>query len=153
MVTEPESASAVWSSLRIDGVIVTAVAFVLLQVSVAVWPAATTAGVIVNVMVGAAFCGTTVTVSGTARETEFVFCVADEGRGVPEEKLETIFERFSQVDSSDSRDKGGSGLGLAICQSIVTAHGGRIWVEKNDPTGSRFQFTIPLADEEGQHAA
>jgi PAS domain S-box-containing protein len=96
---------------------------------------------------------TTVTVSGTAREKEFVFCVADEGRGIPEEKLDTIFERFSQVDSSDSRDKGGSGLGLAICQNIVTAHGGRIWVEKNDPTGSRFQFTIPLANEEGQHAA
>jgi PAS domain S-box-containing protein len=96
---------------------------------------------------------TTVTVSGTAREKEFLFCVADEGRGVPDEKLQTIFERFSQVDSSDSRDKGGSGLGLAICQSIVTAHGGRIWVEKNEPTGSRFQFTIPLANKEEQHAA
>jgi CheY-like chemotaxis protein len=64
---------------------------------------------------------------------------------VPEEKLETIFERFSQVDASDSRDKGGSGLGLAICKSIVSAHGGRIWAGKNDPVGSRFQFTIPLA--------
>jgi len=96
---------------------------------------------------------TTVTVSGTAGENEFVFCVADEGRGIPEEKLKTIFERFSQVDSSDSRDKGGSGLGLAICQSIVTAHGGRIWAEKNEPAGSRFQFTIPLASLEGLHAA
>ncbi|HXH38817.1 MAG TPA: response regulator, partial [Thermoanaerobaculia bacterium] len=46
---------------------------------------------------------------------------------------------------SDSRDKGGSGLGLAICQSIVSAHGGRIWAETNHPAGSRFQFTIPLA--------
>jgi PAS domain S-box-containing protein len=88
---------------------------------------------------------TTVRVSGSANETEFTFCVADEGRGVPQEKLTTIFERFSQVDASDSRDKGGSGLGLAICQSIVTAHGGRIWVEANQPCGSRFQFTIPLA--------
>ncbi|MGZ5493426.1 MAG: ATP-binding protein [Thermoanaerobaculia bacterium] len=88
---------------------------------------------------------TTVTLSGAARQADFVFCVADQGRGVPEKKLETIFERFSQVDSSDSRDKGGSGLGLAICHSIVTAHGGRIWVERNDPAGSRFQFTIPLA--------
>jgi CheY-like chemotaxis protein len=88
---------------------------------------------------------TTVTVSGTANGSEFVFCVSDQGRGIPEEKLETIFERFSQVDASDSRDKGGSGLGLAICQSIVRAHGGRIWAEKNDPVGSRFQFTIPLA--------
>ncbi len=88
---------------------------------------------------------TTVTVSGTANGSEFVFCVSDQGRGIPEEKLEKIFERFSQVDASDSRDKGGSGLGLAICQSIVRAHGGRIWAEKNDPVGSRFQFTIPLA--------
>lgn len=89
---------------------------------------------------------TTVTLSGISREAEFLFCVADEGRGVPEEKLRTIFERFSQVDASDSRDKGGSGLGLAICRSIVNAHGGRIWAEVNEPTGTRFQFTIPLAN-------
>jgi hypothetical protein len=63
MVTAPESASAVWSSLRIDGVMFTDVALVLFHVSVAVWPAATTAGVIVNVIVGAAVCGTTVTTS------------------------------------------------------------------------------------------
>lgn len=88
---------------------------------------------------------TTVTLSGSTRDAYFAFSVADQGRGIPEEKLGTIFERFSQVDASDSRDKGGSGLGLAICQSIVNAHGGRIWAEKNDPTGSRFQFTIPLA--------
>jgi PAS domain S-box-containing protein len=88
---------------------------------------------------------TTVTLSGEACETDFAFCVADQGRGVPEEKLETIFERFSQIDASDSRDKGGSGLGLAICQSIVSAHGGRIWAETNHPAGARFLFTIPLA--------
>ena len=87
---------------------------------------------------------TTVTVSGAARGMQFVFCIADQGRGVPDEKRETIFERFSQVDASDSRDKGGSGLGLAICQSIVIAHGGKIWAEPNEPAGSRFQFTIPL---------
>ena len=89
---------------------------------------------------------TTVTLSGAARATEFAFCITDQGRGVPREKLETIFERFSQVDASDSRDKGGSGLGLAICRTIVNAHGGRIWAETNDPAGSRFQFTIPLAN-------
>ena len=89
--------------------------------------------------------GSTVTVSGSIHEADFLFCVADQGRGVPEEKLVTIFDRFSQVDASDSRDKGGTGLGLAICKSIVTAHGGLIWAEKNDPAGSRFLFTIPLA--------
>jgi PAS domain S-box-containing protein len=96
---------------------------------------------------------TTVTLSGSAGETEFSFCVADEGRGIPREKLTTIFERFSQVDASDSRDKGGSGLGLAICESIVSAHGGRIWAEANRPTGSRFQFTIPMAPEMRSHVA
>jgi PAS domain S-box-containing protein len=89
---------------------------------------------------------TTVTLNGTSNGVEFAFCIADQGRGVPEQKLETIFQRFSQVDSSDSRDRGGSGLGLAICRSIVDAHGGRIWAEKNDPAGSRFHFTIPLAE-------
>ncbi|MEA2165984.1 MAG: hypothetical protein QOK37_4111 [Thermoanaerobaculia bacterium] len=89
--------------------------------------------------------GSVTTLSGISGETDFVFSVADEGRGVPEKSLETIFERFSQVDASDSRGNGGSGLGLAICQSIVIAHGGRIWAESNAPAGSRFQFTIPLA--------
>jgi PAS domain S-box-containing protein len=88
---------------------------------------------------------TTVTLSGTAGATDFTFCVADQGRGVPEDKLSLIFQRFSQIDASDSRDKGGSGLGLAISQSIVVAHGGRIWAEKNEPAGTRVQFTIPLA--------
>ncbi len=88
---------------------------------------------------------TTVMLSGVAGGEDFTFCVADQGRGIPQAKRETIFERFSQVDGSDSRDKGGSGLGLAICKSIVDAHGGRIWAQSNDPAGTRFQFTIPLA--------
>ncbi|MEA2571473.1 MAG: hypothetical protein QOI24_3474 [Acidobacteriota bacterium] len=88
---------------------------------------------------------TTVTVSAGASGDKCTFRVADEGRGLPADKLEMIFERFQQVDASDSRDKGGSGLGLAICRSIVIAHGGRIWAEKNEPAGSVFQFTIPLA--------
>jgi PAS domain S-box-containing protein len=89
--------------------------------------------------------GTTVTLSGSASATELTFCIADQGRGVPHQKLEAIFERFHQVNASDSRDKGGSGLGLAICKSIVHAHGGRIWAERNEPAGSRFLFSIPLA--------
>ena len=88
---------------------------------------------------------TTVTLRGTAGESDFTFCVADEGRGVPDDKRDAIFHRFSQIDASDSRDKSGSGLGLAICQSIVGAHGGRIWAEKNEPVGTRLYFTIPLA--------
>lgn len=86
--------------------------------------------------------GTRVTVGGETRDHEFVFRVVDQGRGIPADMLETIFERFKQVDASDSRQKGGTGLGLSICRSIVQAHGGQIWAESGD-TGSAFHFSIP----------
>lgn len=70
--------------------------------------------------------------------------VKDEGRGIPADKLESIFGRFQQVDASDSRQKGGTGLGLAICRSIIQQHGGRIWVESTLGQGSSFYFTLPL---------
>ncbi len=73
------------------------------------------------------------------------FSVRDEGRGIPAEKLETIFGRFEQVDSSDSRQRGGSGLGLAISRSIVELHGGRIWVSSELGRGSDFHFVLPVA--------
>ena len=69
--------------------------------------------------------------------------VIDEGRGVPSDKLETIFDRFQQVDASDSRQKGGTGLGLAICRTIVHQHGGRIWAEQNGSRGAIFRFFLP----------
>ena len=73
-----------------------------------------------------------------------LFKVSDQGRGIPADKLESIFGRFQQVDASDSREKGGTGLGLAICQSIVEGHGGKIWVESRLGVGSTFFFTLPL---------
>jgi PAS domain S-box-containing protein len=85
----------------------------------------------------------TVTLSLSTRGNLCTFRVADRGRGIPQDKLETIFERFQQVDASDCRDKGGTGLGLAICRSIVSAHGGRIWAESAGE-GSVLQFTVPL---------
>lgn len=69
--------------------------------------------------------------------------VHDQGRGIPEDKLEVIFERFQQVDASDSRAMGGTGLGLAICRSIVAQHGGRIWAESAPGRGASFFFTLP----------
>ncbi len=71
------------------------------------------------------------------------FTVKDQGQGIPQDRLETIFERFEQVDSSDSRKKGGTGLGLAICRQIVEGHGGRIWAESRWGKGSSFYFTLP----------
>ena len=69
--------------------------------------------------------------------------VKDSGRGIPEDKVEKIFERFGQVDASDSREKGGTGLGLPICKTIVEQHGGKLWVESKVGKGSRFMFTLP----------
>jgi signal transduction histidine kinase len=80
---------------------------------------------------------------------QVLFTVQDQGRGIPVDRLETIFERFQQVDASDSRRKGGTGLGLAICRSIVQQHGGQIWAESVLGEGSCFYFTIPLEPDEG----
>lgn len=79
----------------------------------------------------------------TLDEHEAEFSVEDQGRGVPEDKLESIFERFQQVDASDSRVMGGTGLGLAICRSIVHQHGGRIWATSPPGEGATFHFTLP----------
>ena len=76
------------------------------------------------------------------------FEVSDRGRGIPEGKKDSIFERFHQVDTSDSRKRGGTGLGLAISRNIVEQHGGKMWVESELGKGSRFYFTVPLAQEQ-----
>lgn len=89
--------------------------------------------------------GAEVSVTVVRDGPEVVFRVRDQGRGIPQDRLESIFERFQQVDSSDARDKGGTGLGLAICRSIVQQHGGRIWVESEVGEGSTFTFTLPGA--------
>ncbi len=76
-------------------------------------------------------------------EKNVIFAVKDQGRGIPPDKIESIFERFHQVDASDSRQKGGTGLGLAICRSIIEQHGGKIWVESVLNHGSSFYLSIP----------
>jgi PAS domain S-box-containing protein len=79
----------------------------------------------------------------TAPSRQIQFAIKDSGRGIPADKLDSIFGRFQQVDASDSRDKGGTGLGLAICKSIVEQHQGRIWVESEWGHGSTFFLTLP----------
>ena len=70
------------------------------------------------------------------------FAITDTGMGIPDEKLATIFERFSQVDTSTTRVHGGTGLGLAICRSLVGLMGGRIWAEKREGgRGTTIRFT------------
>ena len=89
--------------------------------------------------------GSVVTLSAVPDGTVILFTVRDQGRGVPENRLDVIFERFEQVDSSDAREKGGTGLGLSISRSIVERLGGRIWAENNVDGGSTFSFTLPEA--------
>lgn len=74
-----------------------------------------------------------------------IFSVADTGIGIPAAEQGRIFERFYRVDAARSREVGGTGLGLSIARHIVEAHGGRIWVESQVGSGSRFSFSVPLA--------
>jgi len=90
--------------------------------------------------------GGVVTLSASRDGGDVLFRVVDEGRGIPSDQLEPIFQRFQQVDASDSRQKGGTGLGLAICRSLVEQHGGRIWAESELGHGATFSFTLPALD-------
>jgi signal transduction histidine kinase len=79
------------------------------------------------------------------REIELHFSVSDTGIGIPTEKQDEVFERFTQVDMSLTRKHGGLGLGLTICTQLVKEMGGRIWVESKVGAGSTFHFTVRLA--------
>jgi PAS domain S-box-containing protein len=90
--------------------------------------------------------GSTIWLIGQQQNDQVLLTVKDTGRGIPDDKLNSIFERFQQVDSSDSRNHDGTGLGLAICKSIVQQHTGNIWVESTLGNGSNFYFTLPILE-------
>jgi signal transduction histidine kinase len=73
--------------------------------------------------------------------------VSDTGIGIPQDKLEEVFEPFHQLDGSPTRRYGGTGLGLALVKQIVSAHGSHIQVESQVDSGSTFRFELPLAIE------
>ncbi|MBL4575503.1 MAG: PAS domain S-box protein [Opitutaceae bacterium] len=70
--------------------------------------------------------------------------VKDTGIGIPKDKINRLFQPFSQVDASTTRQFGGTGLGLAICKKLTGVMGGKIWVESEEGKGSRFIFTTQL---------
>ncbi len=82
-----------------------------------------------------------------ADATSIVLRISDEGRGIPPEALDQVFDRFQQVELADARQKGGTGLGLAICRAIVQQHNGAIWAESNQHegrgAGTSLIFTLP----------
>ena len=90
-------------------------------------------------------------ISVVREDVHVAVSVADDGRGIPSERLPYLFRKFTRTDGDDlGSGVAGSGLGLAICKGIVEAHGGRIWAESEGPgMGARFTFTIPTVEEAG----
>ncbi|MBN1689407.1 MAG: PAS domain-containing protein [Dehalococcoidia bacterium] len=86
--------------------------------------------------------GGSISIAVKKQGNEILFAVSDTGIGIPADELPRIFERFYKVNKA--RDDEGTGLGLAISRHIVTAHGGKIWVESVEGKGSAFFFTLPM---------
>ena len=76
--------------------------------------------------------------------------VKDQGIGIPEEELESVFDKFVQSSKTDTKF-GGTGLGLSICKEIIDAHKGHIWAENNPDRGAKFIFEIPYNRDEAQN--
>ena len=90
--------------------------------------------------------GGTITVTATRQGDHVQVSVSDTGEGIPVEDLPNIFERFYRVDKSRARATGGSGLGLTIAKRLVEAHDGNIEAQSEPGRGSRFSFTVPIAE-------
>jgi signal transduction histidine kinase len=91
--------------------------------------------------------GGTVTIAARRKTETVEFSVADEGIGIPQAEQQRIFRKFYRADSPVDGDepRSGTGLGLFIAQGLVTAMGGRIWVESAEGRGSSFAFELPAA--------
>ncbi|SFI10618.1 PAS domain S-box-containing protein [Tindallia magadiensis] len=91
----------------------------------------------------------------SSKDTEIMlkWSIKDTGAGIPKDRLEAIFQPFSQADSSTTRGYGGTGLGLAICRSLAHLMGGEVWVESKEGAGSHFYFTCILESTESCPAA
>ncbi len=90
--------------------------------------------------------GQNVAIAIQVQDEQVAVRVSDHGAGIPEEFRGRIFQKFSQADSSDTRQKGGTGLGLAITKAIVEYHGGEIGFETGAGAGTTFEVTLPLLD-------
>jgi PAS domain S-box-containing protein len=86
--------------------------------------------------------GSEIRVESDSRDESFCLSVIDKGIGVPNNELESIFDKFIQ-SSKTKTGAGGTGLGLAICKEIIQAHNGKIWAENNPEGGATFSFILP----------
>ena len=89
--------------------------------------------------------GGDIRITGTSTEADVVITVSDDGPGIPPEDQAQLFMRFYRVDNAMTRKTQGAGLGLYLSKAIIEAHGGRIWVESDGRSGSRFRFSLPRA--------
>ena len=89
--------------------------------------------------------GGRIEVAACWRDDEVIVSVADQGIGLPPDKMGRLFEKFYRVDNTLAHRVRGSGLGLSIVKHIVDAHGGRVWVESELGLGSTFTFTLPVS--------
>ena len=87
--------------------------------------------------------GGTVRIEAATNDGWTTVQVHDRGRGIAGPAQAKLFQRFQQIESADSREKGGTGLGLAICKAIIELHGGTIGVESAPNEGSTFWFRVP----------
>ncbi len=76
---------------------------------------------------------------------EIEFTVEDEGEGIPEDKVDRVFERFFRVDGGRVREKGGTGLGLSIVKHLVQLHEGRVWAKSRAGEGTQIILTLPCS--------
>jgi CheY-like chemotaxis protein len=88
-----------------------------------------------------------ITPSAATPHYRIQFAVKDTGIGIPPERLNRLFQPFSQVDSSTTRKYGGTGLGLAICKQLCEMMGGTMWIESQEDIGSTFYFTLVVPAE------
>jgi two-component system sensor histidine kinase KdpD len=86
--------------------------------------------------------GTAIDIAAELGDGAVVVEVADRGPGIPRGEEERVFQKFARL--ADRAAPSGAGLGLTICRGIVTAHGGRIWVEPRPGGGARFRFALPM---------
>jgi signal transduction histidine kinase len=87
--------------------------------------------------------GGRITISAEVKQREIVFLVSDTGIGIPKNSIEKIFRIEQSYSTPGTNKEKGTGLGLILCKEFVEKHGGKIWVESEEGTGSTFYFTLP----------